>query len=96
MRTRYLVTYDICEPGRLRRVFDICKGFGEHLQLSVFRCDLSRADLIRMKSALKAVLHMREDQVLFVDVGPPGGRAAEAFEALGLPLQEPTTGAKIV
>ena len=96
MRTRYLVTYDVCHPTRLRKVFEICKSFGDHLQLSVFRCDLSKADLIRMKSALKDVLHMREDQVLFVDVGPPGGRAGEAFEAMGLPLEPPSTGAKIV
>jgi len=38
----YLVTYDIRDDKRLRRVFKTMKGFGEWLQLSVFQCRLSR------------------------------------------------------
>src|SRR5690606_2499180 len=38
----YLVTYDIRDDKRWRRVFKTMKGFGEWLQLSVFQCRLSR------------------------------------------------------
>ena len=32
MTNRYYVTYDICDPRRLRRVFQVLKGVGEHVQ----------------------------------------------------------------
>lgn len=83
MRQRYLVTYDICDPKRLRKVFKLLKGYGEHLQLSVFRCDLSRMTLAQMKMELREIIHHDFDQVLFVDVGPTEGRGAEVFESLG-------------
>ena len=31
MRNRYIVTYDICEPKRLRKVYKFMLGWGEHL-----------------------------------------------------------------
>ncbi len=83
MRQRYIVTYDIADPKRLRQVFKTLKGFGEHLQFSVFRCDLTRMALAELKGRLNASIHAREDQVLFIDIGPAEGRAAEAVESLG-------------
>jgi len=83
MRQRYIVTYDIADPARLRKVFKLLKGYGEHLQLSVFRCDLTRLSLARMKAELTDVIHAQEDQVLIVDVGPTEGRGEEVFESLG-------------
>lgn len=83
MRQRYIVTYDISDSKRLRLVFKIMKGYGEHLQFSVFRCDLSKMSLISMKVDLNAVIHSQEDQVLIIDVGPTEGRGAEVFESLG-------------
>jgi CRISPR-associated protein Cas2 len=83
MRKRYLVTYDISDPKRLRQVFKTMKGFGRHLQFSVFSCDLSEMALMRLKLALSAIIDSHHDQVLIVDLGPSEGRAAEAFESLG-------------
>ncbi len=83
MRQRYIVTYDIADPSRLRKVFRILKGYGEHLQLSVFRCDLTKMMLARMKSELNEVINDDWDQVLIVDVGPTEGRGEEVFESLG-------------
>jgi CRISPR-associated protein Cas2 len=61
----------------------VLKGFGEHLQLSVFRCDLTAMRLAQMKAALIDIIHAQEDQVLIVDVGPTEGRGAEVVESLG-------------
>ena len=83
MRQRYIVTYDIADPGRLRKVFKLMKGYGEHLQFSVFRCNLSKMTLATMKAELSAVIHAQEDQVLIIDVGPTEGRGGEVFESLG-------------
>ena len=83
MRAQYLVAYDISDAKRLRRVFKIMNGFGDPLQYSVFVCDLSEVERWKLKDALVGVIHHREDRVVFVNLGPSGGRAAEAFEYLG-------------
>ena len=67
MRQRYIVTYDIADPGRLRKVFKLMKGYGEHLQFSVFRCDLSKMTLATMKAELNELIHAQEDQVLIIE-----------------------------
>ncbi len=83
MRQRYIVTYDVADPARLRKVFKLLKGYGEHLQFSVFRCDVTRLSLARMKTELSDVIDAQKDQVLFIDVGPTEGRGEEVFESLG-------------
>jgi len=83
MRQRYIVTYDIADPRRLRKVFKLLKGWGEHLQFSVFRCDLTAMMLAQMKGQLSEVIHAEKDQVLIIDVGPAEGRGAEVVESLG-------------
>lgn len=83
MRQRYIVTYDIADPKRLRAVFKIMKGYGEHLQFSVFRCDLTLMNLAKLKADLSEAIDAEKDQVLIVDVGPTEGRGEEVFESLG-------------
>ncbi len=90
MRQRYVVTYDIGDPKRLRRVFKLMKGWGVHLQYSVFRCDLTAAMLVQLRAELREMINFEEDRVLFVDVGPSDGRGLEVFESLGREDQEPT------
>ncbi len=90
MRQRYIVTYDISDAKRLRRVFKVMKGYGRHLQLSVFRCDLNRLELAKMKAALMREIHAIEDQVLIVDVGPAEGRGEDVFESLGRAYAPPS------
>lgn len=89
MKTAYLVTYDICEPERLRAVFKLMKGAGEHVQFSVFRCELSDLEREELISELVEVIRPSEDQVLFVDLGPPDGRAADCVLAVGRPYRQP-------
>ncbi|MBE2251176.1 MAG: CRISPR-associated endonuclease Cas2 [Myxococcus sp.] len=96
MRNRYLVTYDVSDPKRLRQVFKVMKGFGTHLQLSVFSCDLTEMTIVLMKSALRRVMHHEEDAVLIVDVGPSDGRGMTSFECLGRATRPPEKGPKIV
>ena len=95
-RTTTIVCYDICDPKRLRKVYQTCRAFGEHLQYSVFRCDLTPRRRAELVAALDEVIDHRADQVLFVMVGPPEGRARTAFEALGRPYTARVPGAVIV
>ena len=75
MRRLYIVTYDISDPKRLRRVFRILKGYGEHLQLSVFRCDLTASQRLQLAAKLDQTIEHSEDQVMFVDLGPSDDRS---------------------
>ena len=83
MRKLYLVTYDVCDDKRLRKVFKTMRGFGDHVQYSVFLCDLADRERVKMAAALEREIHHREDQVLIVDLGPAEGRGAECIESLG-------------
>jgi CRISPR-associated protein Cas2 len=87
MRQSYLVCYDISDDKRLRKVFKILRGWGDHLQLSVFECQLTPSDLVRVRAELSAVIHRDEDQVLFVHLGPAEGRGERVITALGRPYQ---------
>ena len=83
MRRNFIVTYDICDPKRLRKVFKLCKGFGQHLQYSVFECDLTPAEKTMMESHLHEIIHHDQDQVLFIDLGPSAYRGERIISALG-------------
>jgi CRISPR-associated protein Cas2 len=85
MRISYLVCYDICDEKRLRKVFQTMRGYGDHLQYSVFECQLSAFDLARCKAELAEIIHHKEDQVLFVSLGPAEGRGDRVITALGKP-----------
>ena len=88
MRNRWIVCYDICEPKRLRLVYKILRGYGDWMQLSVFRCELSDRERVVLRGLLSEVVNHDEDQVIFVDIGPAEGRGATAIETLGKPMVE--------
>lgn len=85
MRNTYIVCYDIADPKRLRSVFKTMRGWGGHLQYSIFECQLTRMDVARLKARLSELIHHTEDQVLFVDLGPSRGRGEKVISALGKP-----------
>jgi CRISPR-associated protein Cas2 len=92
MQITYFVTYDICDDARLRKVFLIMKGAGEHAQYSVFRCNLTDRAKEELITDLLQVIHAGQDQVLFIDLGPAAGRAATCVSSLGLPYEPPKRG----
>lgn len=85
MRKSFLVCYDISDGKRLRKVFQTMRGYGDHLQYSVFECQLTATDLVRLRFELGVIIHHDEDQVLFVDLGPAEGRGDRVITALGRP-----------
>ncbi|MBS0464884.1 MAG: CRISPR-associated endonuclease Cas2 [Proteobacteria bacterium] len=66
----YLVTYDIRDDKRWRRVFRLMKGFGEWLQLSVFQCRLSRRRHAELIALLDGMIKHGDDALLVIDIGP--------------------------
>ncbi len=96
MRQTYIVSYDISHPKRLRKVFKLMRGWGNHLQLSVFQSELNARELVELRTALAEIIKHDEDQVLFVDVGPVEGRGASSINAVGRPYTHPERHALVV
>lgn len=88
MRTTYIVSYDVRDPKRLRKTFKTCKAYGTHLQLSVFECDLSDADRVKLESELNDIINNAEDQVLFIELGPTATRGQRVIASLGVPYSK--------
>jgi CRISPR-associated protein Cas2 len=94
-RIRYLVTYDIRHPRRLRRVHRVATDHGEPLQYSVFVCDLTAVELVALKRALLAEIKTTEDSIGIFDLGAPTGRGVQCIEFLGVRRDLPDDDAAI-
>jgi CRISPR-associated protein Cas2 len=81
----YIVSYDICDPKRLRKVAHTCEDFGIRRQYSVFQCRLTPHDLVRLKSRLYDIIQLEKDQVLFI---PLCARCADGIHSLGRPVEK--------
>ena len=88
MRTVYLVCYDMADEKRLRKTYKKMRGFGDPLQYSVFRCELSPTEKQIMQEALWEILNWAHDRVMVVDLGPVGARGDECVEFWGEPRVE--------
>ena len=89
-RKRFLVAYDISDEKRLRRVFKTMNGFGDHIQYSIFMCELNARERVQMESKLRKIIHNTEDQVLVMDLGT-AERETDAFIAsFGRDFSAPT------
>lgn len=89
----YIVTYDVSDQKRWRRVFTLMKGYGEWLQLSVFQCRLSRRRHADLLATLDELINHDHDHVLMLDLGiadnidPRVVSLGKSFEAV---KREPT------
>jgi CRISPR-associated protein Cas2 len=80
----WLVSYDISDPKRLRKVAQTCEDFGVRKQYSVFLARVSATDLVRLRTRLYEIIDLSEDQVLFIPLCP---RCVNQIEALGRPTE---------
>ena len=63
---RVVVSYDISDDKRRRKVAEIMEGYGYRVQYSVFECDLTKNQMAAMKRALRPYVKSREmDSVRF-------------------------------
>ena len=85
MRNSFIVCYDIRDDKRLRKVHKTLRNWGDHLQYSIFECQLTASELIACRGQLAEIIHHGDDQVLFINLGPSEGRGERVIEALGQP-----------
>lgn len=86
----WMVCYDITCDKRRTKVYKTMRGYGDHIQFSVFRCVLSAQQVVELRTKLEATIHAHDDQILMVPLGPPDstrfrewislGKAVEAME----------------
>jgi CRISPR-associated protein Cas2 len=62
MKQFVVVSYDISDDRRRTKVMKALKGFGTHVQYSVFECRLEAKDLDAMRKQLKR-LAARQDSI---------------------------------
>ena len=91
----YVVTYDISDSKRWRKVFRLLKGFGHWMQLSVFQCRLTARRQSEMMAGLERIMNMAEDHVIIMDLGP-ADKVELKVESLGKPYEAPRRQATIV
>ena len=84
----YLVSYDVREPRRLRRVHRTLKGYGEAWQDSVFFCRIGPANRQNLETDLCEIINQKLDQVLIIDLGPDEDIVRDSVKVLGTPLPE--------
>jgi len=60
-----VVSYDIPDDRRRTRICKLLKGYGEHVQESVFDCDLRPADYRKLRERLQRHIKPDEDNVRF-------------------------------
>jgi CRISPR-associated protein Cas2 len=66
----YIVTYDIADDKRWRKVFKLMHGYGHWLQLSVFQCRLTARRRAELARRLDELINNNADHVLILDLGP--------------------------
>lgn len=88
-RRRYLVSYDVADDRRRSRVFRVLEDHGDHLQFSVFLCELTERERVGLRQAVEEAIHHREDQVLVVDLGPADNDAGDRILSLGRTFEAP-------
>lgn len=81
----YLVSYDISDEKRVRKVYKLCKNYGRPIQYSVFICHLNEENLKILKDRLKPLINMEQDQVLFAKLegNSSGGIAKGILTSMG-------------
>jgi CRISPR-associated protein Cas2 len=65
-------------------------GFGDHMQYSVFRCELSDQEKVVLIEKLHKILKHDEDQILFFPLGPVSGEREQNIYSMGrsyIPLE---------
>jgi CRISPR-associated protein Cas2 len=60
-----LVSYDIVDNRVRGKVMKLLKNYGQHVQLSVFECDLDERMYQKMRSEVERLIKKKEDSVRY-------------------------------
>lgn len=83
-RRHYMIAYDISDDKRRTRVFDTLMGQGEHVQFSVFFCELNHRELAALRGKLGELINARTDQVILLDLGEINNPLENILDCIGM------------
>lgn len=61
----YIITYDIPDDRRRKKIADLLEGYGSRVQYSVFECVLSKGQYEELKKRLGKIFKTGEDSLRF-------------------------------
>ncbi len=96
MVRRYLVSYDIADPERLRRVHGVVKTVAQRVQYSVYEALLTEKELVLLEKRIVDEMNQKEDQVLFIDLGAGDREALPQVKTFGMPWRLVQRGSIVV
>ena len=69
-----VITYDVSTESaegrkRLRRIAKECVNYGQRVQNSVFECEISSSEWLRVKNKLMSMINEEEDSLRFYYLG---------------------------
>jgi CRISPR-associated protein Cas2 len=94
--TRYLVSYDIADPDRLRKVHALVKASAQRVQDSVYEALMTERERELLEERLDTILHHQEDQVMFIDLGSGDRKELPEIATLGLPYRPLVRGSVVL
>ena len=84
-RRSYLISYDVSNDKRRIAIYRTLLDYGDHVQYSVFICELNDCERIRLRGLLKELVNGAEDHVIILDLGSGSIDIGRAFECIGQP-----------
>ena len=77
-----LITYDVDTTDqegkkRLRKVAKECVNYGQRVQNSVFECNLTYLDFVKLKTKLKKIINPEKDSLRYYNLGKNWRRKVE-------------------
>jgi CRISPR-associated protein Cas2 len=79
-----LITYDVsvltkAGQKRLRHIAKTCLNYGMRVQNSVFECEITPDQWVKLKAELLDIYHQNEDSLRFYILGSKGKQKIEHF-----------------
>lgn len=61
----FIITYDIQNDKRRKKISDELEAFGVRVNYSVFECQLNKTKLKKLKQKLEEIVNKKEDSLRF-------------------------------
>ena len=92
----HLISYDVRDAKRLRRVAKLLEGYGSRVQYSVFRCRLDQVALEKLRWELAKVLDKVDDLLVIPLCDCCAGRIPRHSTGDQSSWGEPPTGFRVI
>jgi CRISPR-associated protein Cas2 len=77
MKHWHLISYDVRDPKRLRKVAKMLEGYGTRIQYSVFRCRLDQFALEKLHWELNRIMDAEDDLLVIPLCNSCAGKVPE-------------------